>query len=59
LAKTRTEQLRYATYLRKLEINEEVAIKAGEFKGKYNVSIANSFIAAAAYLEGSIVIGDD
>lgn len=59
LAKTRTEELRYATYLRKLEINEEVAVKAGEFKGKYNVAIADAFIAAAAYFEGSIIISND
>ena len=59
LAKTRTEELRYAVYIKKLEINEEVAVKAGEFKGKYNVSIADAFIAAAAYFEGSIVISDD
>ena len=59
LAKARTEQLRYATYLKKLEIDEEVAVKAGEFKGKYNVSVADAFIAAAAYFEGSIVISDD
>jgi predicted nucleic acid-binding protein len=59
LAKIRTEELRYAVYIRKLEINEEVAIKAGEFKGKYDVSIADAFIAAAAYFEGSIIISDD
>jgi len=59
LAKARTEDLRYAAYLRKLEINEEVAVRAGEFKGKYDVSIADSFIAAAAYLEGAIVVSDD
>jgi predicted nucleic acid-binding protein len=59
LAKTRSEELRYAIYLRKLEIDEEVAVKAGEFKGRYNVSIADSFIAAAAYFEGSIIISDD
>ena len=59
LAKTRTEELRYAVYIRKLEISEEVAVKAGEFKGKYNVSIADAFIPAAAYFEGSIVISDD
>ena len=59
LAKIRSEELRYAVYIRKLEINEEVAIKAGEFKGKYNVSIADAFIAAAAYFEGSIIISDD
>jgi predicted nucleic acid-binding protein len=59
LARTRTEQLRYAVYLKKLEIDEEVAVKAGEFKGKYNVSIADAFIAAAAYFEGSTIISDD
>jgi len=59
LAKTRTEELRYAIYLRKLEIDEEVAVKAGEFKGKYNVSVANAFIAASAYFEGLIIISDD
>jgi len=59
LAKARTEELRYAIYLKKLEIGEEVAVKAGEFKGKYNVSVADAFIAAAAYFEGSIVISDD
>jgi predicted nucleic acid-binding protein len=59
LAGTRTEELRYAVYLKKLEIDEEVAVKAGEFKGKYNVSIADAFIAAAAYFEGSIIISDD
>mgnify|MGYP001147724057 CR=1 FL=1 len=59
LAKARTEELRYAIYLEKLEIDEEVALKAGEFKGKYNVSIADAFIAAAAYFEGSIIISDD
>ena len=59
LARIRTEELRYAIYLKKLEIDEEVAVKAGEFKGKYNVSIADAFIAAAAYLEGSTVISDE
>ena len=59
LAKARTEELRYAIYLKKLEIDEEVAVKAGEFKGKYNVSVADAFIAAAAYFEGSTVISDN
>ena len=59
LARTRIEELRYAIYLKKLEIDEEVAVKAGEFKGKYNVSMADAFIAAAAYFEGSTVISDD
>ena len=59
LAKTRTEELRYAIYLRKLEIDDEVAVKAGEFKGKYNVSVADAFIAASAYLESLTIISDD
>ena len=59
LAKARIEELRYAIYLKKLEIDEQVAVKAGEFKGKYNVSVADAFIAAAAYFEGSTVISDD
>lgn len=59
LAKTRTQNLRYAIYVNKLKIEEEAAIKAGEFKGKYNVSIADAFIAASAYLEGSTIISDD
>ena len=59
LAKTRTQNLRYAIYLKKLEIEEEAAVKAGEFKGKYKVSIADAYIAASAYLEGSIIISDD
>lgn len=59
LAKTRVEELRYAVDIRKLEINEESAIKAGEFKGKYDVPIADAFIAAAAYFDGSTVISDD
>lgn len=59
LAKERTQNLRYAMYLKKLEINEETAVKAGEFKGKYDISIADAFIAAAAYFEGATVISDD
>ncbi len=59
LAKARTDTLRYAIYLRKLEIEEETAIKAGEFKGKYNIPIADAFIAASAYLEDLTIISDD
>ena len=59
LAKTRTEQLRYALYLNKLEIDQDVAIKAGEFKGKYGISIADAFIAASAYSQDATVISDD
>lgn len=59
LAKERTQAVKYATYLKKLEINEEAAVKAGEFKGKYGISIADALIAATAYFEGAIVISDD
>jgi len=59
LAKARTDVLRYATYLRKLEISEETAVKAGEFKGKYNIPIADAFIASSAYLEDSTIISGD
>jgi hypothetical protein len=30
LAKTRTQELGYATYLRKLDVNEDVAVKASK-----------------------------
>jgi len=59
LAETRTQNLRYAIYLKKLEVGEEAAIKAGEFKGKYKVSIADAYIAASAHIEGSAIISDD
>ena len=59
LAETRTKQLRYAIYLKKLSIDEEVAVKAGDFKGKYNISMADAFIAATAYFEESTIISDD
>ena len=59
LAESRITSLRYAVYLRKLGIGEEVAVKAGEFKGKYGVPIADALIAASAYLEDAIVISDD
>lgn len=59
LADIRMKQLRYALYLKKLLIDEEVAVKAGEFKGKYNVSVADAFIAASAHSEDATVISDD
>jgi len=59
LAEERTNQLRYAVYLKKLLIDEEVAVKAGDFKGKYNISIADAFIAANAYFEEAVIISDD
>lgn len=59
LAETRTTDLRHAIYLKKLEIGEEAAVKAGAFKGKYKVPIADALIAASAYLEGLTIISDD
>jgi len=59
LAKARTDQLRYALYLEKIPMDEEVAVKAGDFKGKYGVPIADAIVAATAYLKGAEVIGDD
>lgn len=59
LAKTRTDQLKYALYLKKLEINPDIAIKAGEFKGNHSIPIADAFIAASAYYQNAIVISDD
>ena len=59
LARARTEILKQATYLKKLHIDEDVAVKAGEFKGKYRVPIADAFIGASACLEGAILVSDD
>jgi predicted nucleic acid-binding protein len=59
LAEARTNQFRYAVYLKKLLIDEEVAVKAGDFKGKYNIPIADAFIAATAYFEEATIISDD
>lgn len=59
LAEARTNQVRYAVYLKKLLIDEEVAVKAGDFKGKYNIPIADAFIAATAYFEEATIISDD
>ena len=59
LALTRTEQIRHVPYLKKCLIDEETAIKAGEFKGKYGIPVADAFIAAAAHYEGATIISDD
>jgi predicted nucleic acid-binding protein len=59
LAKTRTDELKYAVYIKKLDLTEETAIKAGEFKGKYSIPIADAQIAATAYVEGLLLISDD
>jgi predicted nucleic acid-binding protein len=59
VAKTRTDELKYAVYIRKLEVTEETAIKAGEFKGKYSIPIADAQIAASAYVENLLLISND
>jgi predicted nucleic acid-binding protein len=59
LAKQRVDELRYATYVHKIGIDADVAVLAGELKGKYSIPISDAFIAAAAYLNESTVITDD
>ena len=59
LAKTRTDEIKYAVYVRKLDVTQETAIVAGEFKGKYSVPLADAYIAAAANAEELIIISDD
>jgi len=59
LAKERIEALKYAPYLKKITIDEEIAIKAGEFKGKYSIPIAYSLISATAFLNNSTVLSSD
>jgi predicted nucleic acid-binding protein len=59
LAKARVEELKYATYLKKINIDEKIAIKAGDFKGKYSIPIADSFISATAFYNDAIVLTDD
>ncbi|MCW3983879.1 MAG: PIN domain-containing protein [Candidatus Bathyarchaeota archaeon] len=59
LAKARVEALKYATYIEKIGIDEKIAIKAGDFKGKYRIPISDSLIAATAYYSGAITVTDD
>lgn len=59
LATIRTDQLRYAIYIKKLAIDDAIAIKAGEFKGKYNVPVADAYIAASAYSWDATLVSDD
>jgi predicted nucleic acid-binding protein len=59
LAKARTADVRYAAAIKKYVIDERIAAKAGEFKGKYSIPIADAFISATAYYNSSIVISDD
>jgi predicted nucleic acid-binding protein len=59
LAKKRVEELKYATYLKKINIDEKIAIKAGDFKGKYSIPIADSLISATAFYHDAIMLTDD
>ncbi len=59
LATTRTDQLRYSTYIEKITIDDTVAVKAGELKGKYKIPIADAYIAASAHAWNGTVISDD
>jgi ribonuclease VapC len=59
VAVARMEQLRYSPYLRKIEVDEEVAVRAGELKVRYALPLADAIIASSAYLNGAIVISDD
>jgi predicted nucleic acid-binding protein len=59
LAEARVEEIRYATSIKKLVIDEKIAIKAGEFKGKYAIPIVDACISATAYYNDSIVLSDD
>ncbi len=59
IAKIRTDELRYAVYIRKLNVNEVTAIKAGEFKGKHGIPIADAQIAATACVEDLLLISGD
>ncbi len=59
LAKTRIEALKYATYIKKICVDEKIAVKAGEFKGKYRIPIADSLISASAFYINAIVISND
>jgi predicted nucleic acid-binding protein len=59
LAKSRVQELRYAVYLKKIEVDDKIAVKAGELKGKYSLPLADSIIAATAFYSGRIIISCD
>lgn len=59
LAKIRIEALMYATYLKKIGVDEKIAVKAGAFKGKYSIPITNSLISASAFFINAIIISND
>lgn len=57
VARKRVEQIRFSN-LRIVPIDEDVALKAGEYKVKA-VPIADALIAASAYSVGAKVVTDD
>lgn len=59
LAKKRVELLRYAVYLKKIQVDNTLAVKAGEFKGKYRIPLADSIIAATAFCSRRTLVSDD
>jgi predicted nucleic acid-binding protein len=59
LAEARVLELKYASSVKKIDVDEKIAIKAGEFKGNYGVPIADAFIAATAFYNDSIILSDD
>jgi Predicted nucleic acid-binding protein, contains PIN domain len=59
LAQARVEALKYASYLKKIGVDEKIAVKAGDFKGKYSIPIGDSLIAAAAFYSDAIILTDD
>jgi predicted nucleic acid-binding protein len=59
LAAARIEELKYASAVKKIAIDEKIAVKAGEFKGNYSIPIADAFISATAYFNKSIVLSND
>lgn len=59
LGQERVQSIRHGLRIDTLGIDEEIASKAGEFKGEHAVPVADAFTAAAAFLEGSIVVSDD
>ena len=55
----RVQELSRAPYLNKLEVDEVIAAKAGEFKGRYSIPTGDALIAASAYCEDLIVVSED
>ena len=57
IAEERVNQIKQSMKI--VPIEENIAIQAGMFKGQYKIPIADSLIAASAYLLNATVISDD